>query len=113
MSDGLPPAAGDDELTDTAIPGDGVVTIETPIEEHEMPAEPIDLPPNVAAELQLESVGNIQANNRDGRNVGTIAMGVLQAAAARNFDELGVTESRATSGVIATPVASPTTQSGA
>ena len=70
---------------------------------------PIDIPPNVAAQLQLESVGNIQANNRDGRNVATASMGVLQAAAARNFDELGAVESRATSGVMATPIASPTT----
>ena len=71
---------------------------------------PIDLPPNVAAQLQLESVGNIQANNRDGRNVSTGALGVLQAAMARNFDQLDAVESRATSGVIATPVAGPTTQ---
>ena len=67
----------------------------------------------VLAQLQLETVGNIQANNRDGRNISTTALGVLQVAAARNFDELGVTESRATSGVIATPIASPTTQAGA
>jgi len=31
---------------------------------------------------------------------------------ARNFDELGTIESRANSGVIATPVAGPTTQAG-
>lgn len=71
----------------------------------------IDLPPNVATQLQLETVGNIQANNRDGRGVATVSLGVLQAAAARNFDELGAVESRATSGVMATPIASPTTQS--
>lgn len=70
---------------------------------------PIDLPANVAAQLQLESVGNVQANNRDGRNIATTAMGVLQSAAARNFDELGAVESRATSGVMATPIAPPTT----
>lgn len=74
--------------------------------------EPIDLAPNVAGALMTETVGNIQANNRDGRNVSSMAMGVLQAAAARNFDELGAVESRATSGVMATPIASPTTQSG-
>lgn len=93
------------EQADDPVIGDGVVTLPYP-EEPEM-----DLPANVAGVIITESTGNIQANNRDGRNVGTIAMGVLQAAAARNFDELGVTESRATSGVIATPVASPTTQS--
>lgn len=98
--------------TNDAIIGDGVLTLETPINgECEMP-EPIDLPSNVAAQLQLESVGNIQANNRDGRNISTTAVGVLQSAAARNFDELGAVESRATSGVIATPIASPTTQAG-
>jgi hypothetical protein len=70
-----------------------------------------DLPCNIATLIMTESAGNIQANNREGRNIGTTAMGVLQGAMARNFDELGVTESRAVSGVIATPVASPTTQS--
>lgn len=69
----------------------------------------IDLPPNVAAQMMLESTTNMQANNRDGRGVSTVALGVLQAAAARNFDELGATESRATSGVLATPVGTPTT----
>ena len=68
----------------------------------------IDLPENVAQQLQMESVANIQANNRDGRNVSTTALGVLQAAAARNFDELGISESRANSGLIATPIAAPT-----
>lgn len=66
--------------------------------------------PDVAKHLMTETVGNIQANNRDGRNVSTMAMGVLQSAAARNFDELGISESRANSGLIATPVASPSTQ---
>lgn len=70
----------------------------------------VDLSPNVANALLNETIGNIQANNRDGRNVATMAMGVLQMAAARNFDELGAVESRATSGVMATPIASPTTQ---
>lgn len=59
--------------------------------------------------LKQESHGNFLANNRDGRNMGSIAMGVLQGAAARAFDELGVPESRATSGLIATPVAAPST----
>ena len=72
-------------------------------------AEPVDLPQNVAAQILTESVGNIQANNRDGRNISTTALGVLQAAAARNFDQLDILESRANSGVIATPIASPTT----
>lgn len=68
----------------------------------------VDLPDSVASQLMTETVGNIQANNRDGRNVSTIAMGVLQAAAARNFDELGTVEGRSVSGVLATPIAGPT-----
>lgn len=75
-------------------------------------ADPVDLPSNVASQLMVETTGNIQATNNNGRNVANIAMGVLQSAAARNFDELGATESRATSGVMATPIASPTTQAG-
>jgi len=93
-------------MTDPVI-GDGVVSI--PVNEVNEMADPIDLPSNVAAQLQLESVGNVQANNQSGRAVSTAAMGVLQAAMARNFDELGTVESRATSGVMATPIAPPAT----
>lgn len=70
----------------------------------------VDLPESVASQLLTESVGNIQANNRDGRNAGTVATNVLTGAMARNFDELGTIESRANSGIIGTPVASPTNQ---
>lgn len=84
-------------------PDDGVVSV--PIGGAEMPAA--DLPEAVAGQLMTESVGNIQANNRDGRNLGTVAMGVLQGAMARNFDELGTLEGRANSGVNATPIAGP------
>ena len=93
------------------MPDDGVVEvpISCPTEENMAAA---DLPPAVAGQLITETVGNVQANNRDGRNVATLAVGVLQAAMARNFDELGTIESRANSGVIATPVASPSTQQG-
>ena len=99
----------------TPVPGDGVLTIEIPgtVEDPNMTASTaVDLSPNVANALLNETIGNIQANNRDGRNVSTIAMGVLQMAAARNFDELGAVESRSTSGVMATPIASPTDKAG-
>lgn len=75
-----------------------------------MSSEPVDLPPNVAATLQQQAIGDIQADSRRGRDTATLANGVLQAAMARNFDELGPVESRGVSGVMATPVASPTTQ---
>ena len=94
--------------------GDGVLTIQIPEKEgnNMTVGVAVDLSPNVANALLNETIGNIQANNRDGRNVSTMAMGVLQMAAARNFDELGAVESRSTSGVMATPVASPATQAG-
>jgi len=94
---------------------DGVVEIPVPggpasdVVQHGNDEDSV-MDPEVAKHLMTETVGNIQANNRDGRNTATIAQGVLQAAAARNFDELGAVESRSTSGVMATPVASPTTQ---
>lgn len=93
------------------MPDDGVseVPTQTGTEKCKMP---IDLPENLAAQILAETVANIQADNRNGRGITTTAQGVLQAAMARNFDELGTVESRATSGVIATPVAGPTTQAG-
>ena len=95
--------------------GDGVVSIS--IGTHGEPSKPFketkimaDLPEGVAVQLMTESVGNIQANNRDGRNVSTTALGVLQGAMARNFDEMGAAESRGISGVLGTPIAGPTKQ---
>lgn len=85
---------------------DKILTLD-PEQETEMPA---DLSPSVAAHLLTETIGNIQANNRDGRNAGTVAINVLTGAMARRFDELGVLHSRAVSGVLQTPIASPTKQ---
>lgn len=94
-------------------PDDGTVVVPISSSQDEGNAMPsADLPEAVAGHLITETMGNIQANNRDGRNIGTTGMGVLQLAAARNFDELGIKESRAVSGVMATPVASPATQQG-
>lgn len=61
--------------------------------------------------LRLESIMNGQANNRDGRAVATAAMGSLTAGVAKAHNELGPVESRAVSGVMATPIAPPTTGS--
>lgn len=93
---------------DTPKIGDGVVTIEMPDEGKEQMSGSIDLPPNVAAQLQMESVMNGQITTNQGRQISQMANGVLQAAMARNFDKIGTEESRAISGVLATPVAGPT-----
>lgn len=96
------------------MPDDGTVTV--PIEPNPVEQEgtkmAMDLPEGVGTLLMVESTGNIQSDNREGRSLTTLASGVLKAAMARNHDELGTIESRANSGIIATPVASPTTQSG-
>ena len=102
----------DQDPIDTIVVGDGVVSL--PIAEsppQEMSSMSIDISPNVANALLTESIGNIQTTNASARNQAALSMGVLQAAQARNFDELGSTESRAVSGVMATPIAPPTTGS--
>ena len=71
-----------------------------------------DLPDGVASHILTSGTQAYQRQMSQGGDVSQLANGVLQAAMARNFDELGIKESRAVSGVIATPVASPTTQSG-
>ncbi len=91
--------------------GDGFVTLPI-LDIEEIMAEGIDLPPTVAQSMLTETSGNIQANNREGRNTFTLASGALQAGVAKTLNELGPVESRAVSGVMATPVASPTTQQG-
>ena len=101
-----------DEIED---PGEGAgISVLVPGDEAQNDEKEIvmDLPVNIGTLIISETGGNIQANNRDGRNLGTVALGVLQLAAARNFDELGTVEGRANSGVNATPIASPATQTG-
>lgn len=94
--------------TDPVI-GDGVVTF-PPSKDKKMP---MDLPEATGQLLLTESVGNIQNTNLSGRNIANIAMGALQAGVARVHNELSTEESRAISGVMATPIAPPTTGGGA
>lgn len=98
---------------DAQDPGDGAgIEVLVPGGNPETSEWKMDLPENIGTLIISETGGNIQANNRDGRNIGTTAHGVLQLASARNFDELGTVEGRANSGVNATPIASPATQTG-
>ncbi len=85
--------------------GDGVITL-PPFERDTMP---MDLPDSTGQLLLTETVGNIQATNNNGRNIANIAMGALQAGVARVHNELSTEESRAISGVMATPIAPPAT----
>jgi hypothetical protein len=107
----MPPESDDlteQDFADEPVTGDGVITVPPFERETKMPA--VDLPESVASQLLTESVGNIQANNRDGRNAGTVATNVLTGAMARNFDELGTVESRAHSGIMGTNIGTPSNQ---
>lgn len=99
----------DDLITEHVVMHDGVVSLPL-IEEEKTMAEQVDLPVNVASTLLTESTGNIQNTNLNGRNIANIAMGSLQAGVAKVHNEIGTEESRAISGVMATPVAPPATQ---
>lgn len=94
-----------DAFSSDPVIGDGVVTL-PPEKERKMA---LDLPEGVGTYLLTETAGNIQATNNNGRNIANIAMGSLQAGVARTHNEMGTEESRAISGVMATPIASPTT----
>lgn len=95
----------------TPVSGDGVLTIPDQDGEGEaMPA--VDLTDGVQNLLLNESVGNIQADNRRGRDVATLATNVLMTGTAQKANELGTIESKAHANLIATPQASPAVQQG-
>lgn len=73
-------------------------------------AGPIDLPDNVVGLLLKEGSETHQALLTDIRHNGAHIHNMARAVALRKHDELEIGESRAQSGLIATPVASPTTQ---
>lgn len=100
--------SGDSE--NTPVKGDGVITIDGSEEEEKTMA--VDLPENVASQQLARMAGNQEANNSEARDLTTTALGVLKGAMARRHDELDSIESRANSGVMATPIASPATQTG-
>jgi len=70
----------------------------------------MDISPGFGTLLMNESAGNVQNTNLSGRNIANIAMGSLQAGVARTHNEMGTEESRAISGVMATPIAPPSMQ---
>jgi hypothetical protein len=96
------PQSSSDE--DGIVIGDGVITIPSNGDR-----ETMDIPSSVGALLISETAGNIQNTNLSGRNIANIAMGSLQAGVARTHNEMGTEESRAISGVMATPIAPPST----
>lgn len=100
------------EENEATIPviGDGVITVLIPEEEEVMSG--FDLPDGLSKMLATETAGNIQSTNLNSREVFRQAAGVLAAVITRIPTEPSVLGSRAVSGVLATPIASPTTQVG-
>ncbi len=91
---------------DTPTPGNGVVEILIPDDKGKKKM-PLDLPEGVGQLMMTETAGNIQASNRNSRNVGDIAMGALQGTMVANFKDTGLVEGRTASGILATPIAAP------
>lgn len=73
---------------------------------------PIDLPDNVAGMLLKEGSESHQALMVDIRGNISTAHNLARLGATRQFNELDTIESRAHSGVMATPIASPAVQQG-
>ena len=97
-----------DEHTTIPVPGDGIVEIILPDSPDEGRTKmPMDLPDSVGQLMMTETAGNIQGSNRNGRAVGDIAMGALQATIVQNHAEVGLLEGRTASGIYATPIAGP------
>jgi hypothetical protein len=71
-------------------------------------ASSIDVPTNFAGHAMAESLTNAQLANAQTRNLALLAVGVIGAASARNFDELGTVEGKTAAGVLATDVGGPT-----
>lgn len=99
-----------DSPFETQVFGDGVLTISQPNQKEDDEMSQVDLSPNVANQLLTESVGNIQADNRNSRAIATAAHGSLTGGIARVHNELSPQGSRAVSGLMATPIASPAVQ---
>jgi len=88
--------------------GDGVISLspmESPMSDS---ANSADISPNVANLMITESAANLQASNRNSRGVFDAVMGALAGTVQTNFAEVGVLEGRSVSGVLGTPLASPT-----
>lgn len=69
-----------------------------------------DLPESVAQLMMVESTGNIQQGNALARQASQLANAALQAQIVEDAREVGLLEGRTASGVLATPLASPTTK---
>jgi len=90
---------------ETPVVGDGVLTIPAEVIEESVM---FDVPPGAGGLLMTDLIGSVQANNSAQRSIFSIAAGSLQAAIVKQSSEMDTEESRAISGVMATPIGGPT-----
>lgn len=99
------------DTSDTPVPGDGVLTI--PLDDSNSDGDssmPMDLPEGVGQLMMTETAANVQQSNRNSRGVFDIAMGALAANVGQGYKDVGAVEGRTISGLLATPLASPTSR---
>ena len=98
------------EFPSDPVVGDGVITFPYPNEDN--PAMSFDLPAGMASLLASETGANIQSTNHMGRTLQQQLGAAMGAVVTRIPTEPSVIGGRAVSGIMATPIASPTTQVG-
>ncbi len=99
-------AAFDREDESTAVIGDGVVTLDVPIDEKEKKM-PVELGQTISELLLTEAATSVRTTNDNIRNANAVVMSALQGVILQNFKDIGVTEGRSVSGILATPIAGP------
>jgi hypothetical protein len=102
MSDQLP-----SEFPESPVIGDGVVTLPI-VESGGDILAGFDLPPGLAAQLASETGANINQTAHSGRMLSQQLAAAMGAQIARIPNEPSVIGSRTVSGIMATPIASPT-----
>jgi len=88
------------------VSGDGSVTISCPQEINSNKGEHMD--PDFSKLMMAETAANMQASNNTSRRTFDAVMAAIAGTVQTNFAEIGLLEGRTASGVLATPIASPT-----
>lgn len=96
------------EFSENPVIGDGVITFPDESGENTMAA--FDLPPGLAAQLASETGANINQTAHSGRMLSQNLAAAMAAQIARIPNEPSAVGSRTVSGILATPIASPTKQ---
>ena len=96
------------ETNATPVPGDGVVTIVLPGEGVSMAGEVADISPGMANVIMNQMAGDITSSSNRVRIGADAVMVAITATVGQNLKDVGAVEGRTISGILATPLASPT-----